>query len=226
MSEQKDAVNCLLATKIKWEAGSAASDPYTVASKYRRKDIISLLQEKKVPGSTRYQIDQVSFTLSSRITAKDMYSGLALEFREPLLCSGFKAGFDTKLWPTRILIRENEDAYYQFWDRSSLAYAGIFKDFTLRESTFGPSVTFTASLMGGYSFGNRFEGSYKGPEKKVRIIPAATFRVNVSKLSFSAGLEYSNTGYYRPWPVWLRLGLSWTSFFDDVRMRLKPPKWY
>jgi hypothetical protein len=219
-------VEYLIDKRQKWETEQPAANPYSIAAKYRKKDIITLLEQKKFPGNANVRIDQVTITLSSRFTAKDMYSGLSFEFREPLMNAGFSAGFDTKLWPTRVLVKRSENVMYQFWDQSSVAYAGIFKDFTLSEPHPGLSTVFTASLRGGYSFGNRFKGSYEGPEARFRILPAATFRVDISGLSLSAGLEYAKTGYYRPGPLWLRVGVSWTSFFDDVRLKIKPPKWY
>lgn len=226
MSKHNPAVEYLLTKKTGWKDVEPASDPYLVASKYSRKDVLDILGDKKVPGKINYHIDQLSYTLSSRFTLHDMYTGISLNFREPLIKGGFSAGFDTKLWPTRVLIKSSEDLTYQFWDKSSLAWAGLFKDFTIAENASGTSLMFNTSLSIGYSFGNRFKGSYMAPESKVRILPAASVRLDASQLSFSAGIEYVNTGYYKPRPLWLRLGISWTSFFDDVRMKIKPPRWY
>jgi ankyrin repeat protein len=227
MSEQKDATNYLLEKGKNWIAPeNRKSDPYTIAAKYGRRDMIRLLQEKKVPGSIKYSIDQMSVTLSGKFSTNDYYTGLAISFREPFLGVGFTGGFDTKLWYNRVLVRESEVLIYQFWDKSSLAYAGIFKDHIIDEYPGGSSTVFTVSLSGGYSFGNTFKGSYRTPESKFRIIPAVSVKWNISNLYLLATLEYTGTYYDRTVPIWLRLGVGYTTFFDDIRIKIRPPRWY
>jgi ankyrin repeat protein len=227
MSENKEAASYLLEKGKDWIAPEGrTTDPYTIAAKYGRKDMLSLLQEKKVPGKIKYSIDQMSVTLSTKLSTNDYYTGFAISFREPYLGIGFIGGFDTKLWYNRVLVRETEDLFYQFWDKSSVAYAGVFKDFLVNEYPGGSSIVFTASLSGGYSFGNTFKGSYRAPENKFRIIPGATLKWNISGLYLVAGLEYTGTYYDRTVPVWLRLGIGYTTYFDNIRIKIRPPRWY
>ena len=74
-SNQPDAVKYLLRIGDKWTAtSSGAVDPYLVAAKYRRKDMVSLLKKNNVPGQVKYGIDQSTFTVSARVTLKDYYT--------------------------------------------------------------------------------------------------------------------------------------------------------
>jgi ankyrin repeat protein len=227
MSEHKEATSYLLEKGKDWIAPeNRTSDPYTIAAKYGRKDMLSLLREKNVPGKIKYSIDQMSVTLSTKFSLNDYYTGFTISFREPLLGIGFTGGFDTKLWYNRVLVKESENLFYQFWDKSSVAYAGVFKDFLVNEYPGGSNTVFTVSLNGGYSFGNTFKGSYRAPESKFRIIPGAALKWNISGLYLIAGLEYTGTYYAKTVPLWLRLGIGYTTYFDNVRIKIRPPKWY
>ena len=224
--EQKGAVEYLLRTGSKWSDPAIGTDPYSVAAKYGRKDIIPILRENNVPGKLRYEIDQVAISLSSRFSIHDYYTGISLSFKEPFLNLGFTAGCDTKFWYTRVLMKETENIYYQYMDKGSVAYAGLFKDFTLKEKPGISNILFSASLLAGYSFGNQLKGTAIVPGNKFTIIPAVAFKWNFVNLSFNAGVEYIGTEFYHTGPVWLRLGIGYNYFFDNVRPRIKPPRWY
>ena len=70
--------------------------------------MVSLLRKNNVPGQVRYGIDQAAFTVSSRFTLKDYYTGLSLSFKEPYLNGGLIVGTDMKLWYSRVLIKDSE----------------------------------------------------------------------------------------------------------------------
>lgn len=225
MAGQKAASDFLL--KIgNWTDQTAALDPYLIASRYRNKDMISVLKSAGIPGKIRYEIDQISLTLSSRFFIHDYYSGFSLAFREPLLNLGFTAGVDTKLWYTRVLKKSSENLYYQYLNKGSLAYAGVFRDFSLKENPGKCSLFFSPSLLAGYSFGNILKGTSEAPSNKFRLIPSAAIRVTGLNLSFSAGLEYIRSDFYHTGPLWFRAGISYNYYLDNVRIKIRPPRWF
>lgn len=228
MGNHPDAVEYLMKIGSNWkdQKNKPAIDPYTIASRYQNKQMISILQKNNVQGSIKYSIEQVSITLSSRFFIHDFYSGVSLAFKEPFLNIGFIAGCDTKLWPTRVLVKKSENIFYQYRDKGSVAYAGFFKDFKLTESPIRPDLFFSASLMAGYSFGNKLNGTSILPENKLKIIPAASLKYTGHNLTFNCGVEYIATEFYHTGPVWLRMGISYNYFLDKVRVKIKPPKWF
>jgi ankyrin repeat protein len=224
---QIEATKFLLKTGDKWtNSGKDAVNPYTVASKYGRKDIVSILEKKNITGRISYQIDQVALTASSRFFINDFYTGVSLSFKEPWLNAGFIAGCDVKLWYTRVLIQNSENLFYQYLDKGSVAYAGLFKDFTLTEGADRFNYLFSTSLMAGYSFGNRLKGTLIAPGNKIHVIPSISFKMAKMNFSFNMGLEYIKTEFYHNGPVWIRIGCSYNHFFDKVRTQVKPIKWY
>jgi ankyrin repeat protein len=209
-----------------WGApGNDALNPYTVASKYERKDVISLLDSNNVPGQLKYEIDQFALTASSRFFVHDIYTGISLSFKEPYLNSGVFIGCDMKLWYTRVLMKDSENLFYQYMDKGALAYAGVFKDFSLTNNPGRYNYSFSTSLMAGYSFGNKLKGTLITAENKFKIIPAFSFKMTKLNLSFSLGLEYVKTDFYHNGPIWFRAGISYNYYFDNVRTIIKPIKW-
>ncbi len=226
-SDQPEAVNYLLRIGNKWtDISEKAVDPYLVAAKYRRKEIISIMKKNNVPGQVKLGIDQTAVTLSSRLTTRDYYTGISMSFKEPYLNGGIITGLDMKLWDTRVLEKDSEHTYYQYFDKGYMVYAGVFKDFVLSENPFKSTYSFTTTLMAGYSFGHTLKGTLMVPANKFMIIPDLTFKWTRKKFSASLGMEYIKSPFYRIGPVWMRAGLSYTLFFDRVRTQISPIKWY
>ncbi len=226
-SNQPDAAKYLLRIGDKWTINSpGAVDPYLVASKYRRKDMISLLRKNNVPGQVRYGIDQAAFSMSARFTLRDYYTGLSMSFKEPYLNGGLIVGTDLKLWYSRVLIKDSEQLFYQYFDKGYLVYGGIFKDFTIHENPFKSSFIFSTTLLAGYSFGHTLKGTFSAPANEFMIIPDITLKWSIKKFSLSMGIEYIRSQYYNIGPLWVRAGLSYTLFFDRIRTRVEPIKWY
>jgi ankyrin repeat protein len=222
-----DAAQYLLRIGDKWTStSSGAIDPYLVAAKYRRKNMVTLLKKNNVPGQVKYGIDQSTLTVSARITLKDYYTGLSLAFKEPYLNGGLIVGTDMKLWHSRVLIKDSEEMFHQYFDKGYLVYGGIFKDFTLHENPFKSSFVFTTTLLAGYSFGHTLKGTLMAPANEFMVIPDITAKLNRKNFSLSLGLEYIRSQFYQIGPLWVRAGLSYTLFFDKVRTKVAPIKWY
>ena len=226
-SNQPDAAKYLLRIGDKWTTNSAnAIDPYLVAAKYRRKDMVSLLKKNNVPGQVKYGIDQSTISISARFTLRDYYTGLSLSFKEPYLNGGLIFGTDMKLWYSRVLVKDSEQLFLQYFEKGYLAYGGIFKDFTLHENPFKSSLIFTTTLLAGYSFGHTLKGTLTAPANEFMIIPDITLKWGIKKFSLSIGMEYIRSQFYQIGPLWVRTGLSYTLFFDQIRTNVAPIKWY
>jgi ankyrin repeat protein len=227
LSNQTATTEFLLRIGDKWlTSDNNVINPYSVVSKYRRKETDKLLKENNIPGNIKYGIDQVNFTLSSRFASNDFYSGISISLKEPYINGGFVAGFDTKLWYTRIMTKNSAELFYQYMDKGSVAYAGIFRDFQLTDRIDRFNYSFSSSLLAGYTFGNKLKGTFIVPENKFLIIPSLAFKVTKMNFSLNMGLEYLKTSYYKNGPLWARIGCSYNYFFDKVRTKVKPIKWY
>jgi ankyrin repeat protein len=226
-TNKTESAKYLLKIGNKWTTSSNnAVDPYLVATKYRRKEMVRLLKENNVPGQVHYGFDQANFTLSSRFTLRDYYTGFSFSLKEPYLNGGIIAGTDMKLWYTRVLIKNSEQLYYQYLDKGYLAYAGVFKDFMLSENPFKSNFVLTTTLLAGYSFGHTMKGTLMAPANEFMVIPDISAKWNIRSISLSLGMEYIRSQFYHIGPVWLRAGFSYTLFFDRIRTQVTPIKWY
>ncbi len=172
------------------------------------------------------RIDEISVSVSSRFNARDYYTGSSVSFREPLLNAGFIAGFDMKPTYTKVLSRQSENTYYQYFDRSSIVYGGIFKDFTVSEKPSGLIFAVSASLSAGYSFSSEYRGTNIQPDNMFRMIPAAGIKIRKGHLTVKVDLEYVKTEFYRIGPLWARIGVSYNHLLSRIRKLEKTIKWY
>jgi hypothetical protein len=226
-SNQIHATEFLLKAGDKWaDEERDAVSPYNIAAKFRRIEILDLLNREKVPGKYQPHFDRMTLALSSKYNLKDFYTGLSLSFKEPLRNAGLITGFDTKFWYTRVLVRESEEGVYRYFDKSSLVYAGAFKDFQLTDNLFKGNFYLSASLSAGFSFGNRFKGTEIEPGNKFRILPSASIKWGKNNFTLFTDVEYFNSGFYRTGPVWIRTGFAFDFYSDTDRTPGKIIKWY
>jgi ankyrin repeat protein len=206
-------------------SGSKPVDPYAVASVYRREEIIDLLRSNGIPETARRGFDQVSFAVSAKVCLHNIYTGFSVTVREPKNNLGIFAGFDMEPGWSRVLVKENEDLFYQYMDKSYLVYGGALKEWNLTDNAFKGNWYFSGCLAAGYSFGNEFKGTNIKPDSRLRFIPSAGFRYNRNAFNFQIGLEYTNTEYYKIGPVWLRTAISFNIDFNKYRGAVKVIKW-
>jgi ankyrin repeat protein len=227
LTGNKSVALFLLKIGFRWNSPpTPAVNPYEVASKYQRKEFIDILQQHNIQGKLKYKIDQVAITASSRFGLHDMYTGFNLSFKEPYLNGGFIAGCDIKLWYTRVLIKDSEQLFYQYQNKGSVAYAGVFKDFNLTDNFSKYNFSLSTALLAGYSFGNTLKGTSARPENKFLVIPSVSLKITKMNFGLQAGMEYMKTEFYHNGPLWFRLGFSYNYFFDKVRMKKKTINWY
>jgi ankyrin repeat protein len=213
--------------KTKNDAGAGRNiiDPYAVAEVYRRKDIVDILGKHNLPENKSKGFDQVSFAVSGKFCFHEIYTGFSVTATEVRHNMGIFGGFDLNPSWTRVLVKENEKSYFQYMDKSYIAYAGILKELNITDNAIGGNWFFTGSLAAGYSFGNEFKGTSLKPESKLRIIPAAGIRYNLNDFNFLLNLEYTNTDFYKIGPVWIRAGVSFNIELKSAKGPAKVIKW-
>lgn len=221
------AVNYLLDAGNLWETGlNGAINPMSVAIKYRRKEIIEILNNNNIKGTTSIKFDQFSLSVSSAFTGHDLFTGVSIKVKEPLLNAGIIIGYDFKPVDTRVILQTGESQFYQYIDRRSVFFAGIFKDIDLTDRSLNKYWYLSFSLSGAYTFGNNFKGTNLSPDNKLSVVPSVQLNYQFKKLDFYGGLEYMKTEFYKIGPVWFRAGFSYTFFFDNVRSPGKVISWY
>lgn len=223
----KDVSEWLIKKGDKWgDTGRDHVNYYNVAANYKRKEIFELLEKENFPSKYRPHLNQMDLSISSKFNLWDIFTGFSLAFKEPLLNMGVIAGFDTKLWYTSVLIKEKANIYTQYMDKSSVAYAGVFRDIKLTDNLLKSNIYFSPSLSGAYYIGNKFKGTQLSPESKFKVIPAINFKFENKNFVISSGIELMTTGFERIIPLWIRVGYSHKFYFDPVKTQGKKIRWY
>jgi ankyrin repeat protein len=225
-SNHREAFEYLLRKGDKWTSDDKGGiNPYKTASSFGRKDMIRYLESKDIQGRMGFHIDEISVTPSIIFNKRDFYTGAIIMFREPVLRSGLMTGFDFKPVFTRVLVKAAENTYYQYYDRSSIIYGGIFKDLTINESRTGIVFSGTTSLSAGYSFGPEYRGTNIPAPGKVRIMPSAGLKLQYKHFSAIFSLSYMKTQFNGISPLWIRFGTSYNYFLSRIRSPRKTIKW-
>ena len=226
-SNHKEAVDYLFRKGYKWSSKSAETiDPYTVALRYSRLDIALILKRNHIPENHLFGFNQIALSGSFRFCIHDFFTGINLTFKEPLINGGLIAGLDFKPGYTRVLEKVNDKLYYQYQDKSSVAYGGIFKDISLTNHSIRGNWFFNSSLVAAYAFGNKLKGTNISPGNIFKIIPSVGFKWTGTNLSLYGNLDYMKTKFYKIGPVWLRLGIAYNLFMDNDKAKGKNIKWY
>jgi len=222
----KDAMIYLLRKGNNWKVTQQSHvGAMATATNYRRNELKSLLKYHGLPGNRSHGFDQVVVTTSIKYCFHDFYTGLSVELMEPSYNLGFTGGLDFKPGYTRVLRKEGENLYYQYFDKGSILHAGVLKDFHLTDRVFEGNWILTLSLSEGYSFGNKLKGTDINPGNKLRFMPSTGIKWIKGNFAFSASFDYQKTDFYKIGPVWMRIGLSWLFFTNHDRDPGKIIKW-
>jgi ankyrin repeat protein len=203
-----------------------ALDPQSVAIKYGRRDIIKILEKDLTKKKPTLSFDQAAISLSARLTSHDYFTGVTIRFKEPLLNVGVIIGYDFKPIDSKLILRTGESVYYQYFDKRSVFYGGIIKDFDLTDRSLKSYLSLTASISGAYTFGNHFKGTNLSPDKRIDIVPSLYLKWQNSNIEFFSGLDFMKTEFYKDGPLWFRFGCTYNVFFDNVRSPGKKISWY
>jgi ankyrin repeat protein len=203
-----------------------AINPYTVSVRFNRSELLKILRKYQVPEIHPLGFDRVTISASAKFTSHDYFTGVNFAIKEPHVNGGFILGVDFKPGYTRVLMKVDDHTFYQYQDKSALVYGGIFKDFALTDNVFSGNWIMTASASAAYGFSNKLVGSNITPWNKLIFVPSIGIKRTGNRFSIYGNLDYMKSDFYKIGPVWCRLGIAYTIFFDNDHAPLKNIKWY
>lgn len=227
-SNQKTALEYLLRKGDRWNSAGVekAVSPYLVALSYGRKELSDILTKYNIPAVSHRGFDQVNISADIKLCLHDYYTGFSMALKEPLKNFGLAGGIDFKPGYTRVLVKNSEKLFYQYMDRSYLAWIGFFKDYRLTDSPLKGNWALTWSVAGGYFFGNQLKGTSINPADKLKFLPSAGLKWYKNNLIIHGGIAWFKSPYYKIGPVWLEAGAGYALYFNKVRAPGKNIKWY
>jgi len=226
-SNHTEAVKYLLKKGDKWaNSWENAVNPYIVALSYNRNDIARMLVNSGIPPGKIEGINQVSFYAGSRFTLHDYFASFSVHLANFSGKSGIMIGYDFKPSYTRVMMKKSDILFYQYYDKSSIAYAGYFYNLPVTDKVIGANWRLELSLSAGWYLPDKLKGTDLAPGKNFKIIPAAGICRTNDKFTLKAEIEYIKTPFYRVGPVWLRAGAGYNIFFNRYKAPGKIIRWY
>lgn len=199
---------------------------WNVADQYRRKEMLTLLTETKIPRPPSSSFNSISAELAWVQTTRQSFASVTLKSRRNISGTGISAGFWHKPFPSRIIIEGEDDILYQYRDRRSVIHAGVFKEFTLGRTASGMLWITSLTARAGYRFGNTYPGTDLKPESGMIFIPSVALQLETPFLTWSVAAEYMKTEVYRSGPVWVKTGVAFNYYPVNVKSKGKSIRWY
>lgn len=206
ISSQKASVEYLLEKGNRWNTASGTkAGAVNLANIFGQYDILRMMQDRGMEGKRIFSFNELSFSATGLISPVYSMAGASLTIKDPGLRTGITFGATANPLKQRLLVQGNDNVYYQYQFKSTLIYAGIFREFLLTPQTGEIKVRFIPSLGFGYRYHSLYEGTEDRPDDGFHLIPAADLGIGIRSLGLSAGLSYIRFPVYRAGPIWISL---------------------
>lgn len=200
--------------------------PTTAARNYGKTEVFKILKSSDNGADGRISFDMVNISTGLKFNLHDIYTSFNLSFIEPLYKIRFNLGMDFKPWSTRVLLKDSDNLYYQYFDKRYFPYAGLTKEFVLNDNYFKGKTSLLINANIGYMVVDNYPGTYFKPKNKFRFSPGIYVERTYMSFTLSLGYEYMNTGLYKAGPGWLVLDLGYSIPFKKIQAPLKNIVWY
>ncbi len=208
---QKEAAEFLLDAGNRWNYnGREHNDPVNIARNYGRGELLQMMIERGMEGKKEFVLEEFSVSAGGMFTNHYPMAFASISLTEPGLKGGITVGAASSPSSRRVLSDGADDIIYQYKVKSSVIYAGVFREFLLNKPAMGYKWSFVPSIMAGYRFYSLYEGTNTRPDDKFCIIPAAEITWSMRHFTLGSGVAYMGTPFYKVSPLWITLKASYT----------------
>lgn len=208
---QDESAAYLLRKGNRWnQSKSAKSDPVELANYYGRKEILRMLTDEGMILQKRLSFNELSFSAVGLFTQHSLLAGGSVSVKDPGIRTGITIGAAANPVSQRMLVRSDEDKLSQYNVRTSLIYAGPFREFRVNRHYTLLNINIVPALYFGYRFHSLYEGTRDRPDNRVVIMPSADLRVNRRNFEAGAGISYLRMPFYKAGPLWFTVKASYT----------------
>ena len=223
----KEAAEFLLDAGNRWNYnGRENSDPVNLARNYGRSELLQMMIERGMEGKKEFALEEFSFSAGGMFTTHYPMALVSIALTEPGLKGGITVGAAFSPENQRMLTVGADDIIYQYKVKSSVIYAGVFREFLLNNPGMGYRWSLVPSIAAGYRFYSLYEGTNTRPDDKFCIIPAAEITWSMRRFTLGSGLTYLDTPFYKVSPLWFTLKASYTLTRDSKSITGKKIRLY
>lgn len=227
LSSRKEAVAYLLDAGSRWNRNyGSKTDPLILATSYGRKEILQLMIDRGMETRKNLSFSELSFSAGGLLTTHYQMAGGSISVSDPGIHTGFTLGAASNPLSQRMLIRDDDEIFYQYRVKSNMIYAGLFREFLLNQSYNEFKIDAIPALYIGYRFHSLYEGTEDRPDNSIVLMPAADLRLSRRNLGISAGVTYVKMPFHKTGPVWFTLKVSYTLTRPTGNFSLKKVRLY
>lgn len=223
----KEATEFLLDTGNRWSYNDREySDPVNLARNYGRSELLQMMIERGMESKKEFALKEFTVSAGGIFTNHYPMVSVSISLTEPRLKGGITVGAATGFSSQRMLTEGDDDIIYQYKVKSSVIYAGVFREFLLNSPGMGHRWSLVPSIMAGYRFYSLYEGTNTRPDDKFCIIPSAEITWSMRRFTLGSGLTYLDTPFYKVSPLWFMLKASYTLTSDPKSITGKKIRLY
>jgi ankyrin repeat protein len=212
----KEAAEFLLDAGNRWSySGREKSDPVNIARNYGRAELFQMMIGRGMQGKKEFALEELSVSAGGLLTNKFPMAFMSISLAEPGLKGGITIGAASNPSSLRMLTEGDDDIIYQYKVKSTVIYAGIFREFLLNNPGMGYRWSLVPSIMAGYCFYSMYEGTNTRPDDKFCLIPATEITWSRRRFTLGSGLAYMGTPFYKVSPLRITLKASYTLTRDS-----------
>ncbi len=165
--------------------------PLSLAQLNNNKEIIELLKSIGAVNNNKLYINKFVINSSSSANTKDFLTGLEIGVAEEKTRTMFLLGYYIRPWTRNVLIKKENNTFYQFWENRSIITLSIAKTFSFHSFNEKSSLGMDVIIKAAYTFGN-YRGSTLKPKNKLFAVPEINFYFKKDFYKIFLGYEYLN----------------------------------
>ncbi len=198
--------------------------PYLISRKYSSRNTEKWLREHNIKKDMSLGFSELHLGGGISVNQGDALWGFAAGLKEDYtgICADLE--YRTRIGPKRVLYEQDNNNYYQFWEKRRMSSVHIYKLFKImfREGISGPS----AGIRGLYIFGPLNRGSELKPEKLWKISPTIGWSFKNKNYRFDISYEYLSLEYPDEKAHWINLSLFYNIPLKANNFSNKEIPWY
>jgi len=215
-----EAVNLLIGNETGQHSICRGKDNLLdLAKKFNHKNMIGILKQHGVRGTVAPNLDIYSIGTSFNLNFNDFMVGVNAGIQDTKYNIRAHMGYYTRPLAKRILLQDNEDTYFQFWEKRSLVSVGFEKLFSIKSFKNNRFLAITIGMDGIFTYGRNYRGSIREPDKKFKISPTLGLIWGMDYLQLVAKYSRLDLDTFKVSPHRAIIGVQY--IFDRRKKRYK-----
>jgi ankyrin repeat protein len=188
-------------------------NPVDYARIINQRNTIKTLRKQGIHGSFLPYYNKITLNYNvGAFSVEDYFMGAGIGILDSKYDTHFELGFNARIAKRRILEKQSDSVYYQYWEKRRFLYASFEKLFTFPSNNAYKKQGIFIRLKGLYSFGV-FEGVNHKPDDKFAFVPGIGYTYLYRNFFMKAAYEYAETDTYKSSPHWLTFSIGVTIDF-------------